>query len=38
MESEHSMALEERDGSGIEREFISMSPWFSGVGFMEEQE
>jgi hypothetical protein len=29
MESEHSMAREDRDGSEVEMEFIAISPGFS---------
>jgi hypothetical protein len=33
IESEHSMALEDRDGSGIEMGFIGMPPVFFGEVF-----
>jgi hypothetical protein len=38
MESEHSMAREEREGSGIEMVFIAMSPGFFGRFFLGRQE
>jgi hypothetical protein len=37
MESEHSMAREERDGSGTEMEFMAMPPAFLGELFSEMQ-
>jgi hypothetical protein len=34
MESEHSMAREDRDGSGVEMEFMAISPGFSWEVFL----
>jgi hypothetical protein len=38
MESEHSMAREDRDGSGVEMEFMAISPGFFWEVFLGRQE
>jgi hypothetical protein len=38
IESEHNMAREDRDGSGLGIEFMAMSPAFLGEAFSEMQE
>jgi hypothetical protein len=38
IESEHSMAREDRDGSGVEMEFMAISPGFFWEFFLGRQE